>query len=75
MQLPFSESDFLDVFGAYNTAQWPAVLALWIASGFVFMRLLRGAKPDRGITLCFSHRLTQRRDILSGLRFEEARGY
>ena len=51
MQLPFSESEFLDVFGAYNTALWPAVFGLWIASGFVFVRLLGGTKLGRGLTL------------------------
>ena len=50
MQLPFSETEFLDVFAAYNTALWPAVLGLWVASAFVFVRVLQGTKPGRGVT-------------------------
>ena len=32
MQLPFSRTEFLDVFGAYNAAFWPVVVILWLAS-------------------------------------------
>jgi hypothetical protein len=38
MNLPFSEREFLDVFGAYNSALWPAVLALWIITAGVVVR-------------------------------------
>jgi Family of unknown function (DUF6064) len=30
MQLPFSHDQFLDVFGAYNRALWPAVILIWL---------------------------------------------
>jgi hypothetical protein len=40
--LPFSQTDFLDVFGAYNTAWWPVVLALWIATVAFSIALFRG---------------------------------
>lgn len=46
MQLPFSRSEFLDVFGAYNTALWPAAVALWLVSVALALYLLRA---DRGI--------------------------
>lgn len=32
MQLPFSPTEFYDVFGAYNAAAWPGALALWFIS-------------------------------------------
>ncbi len=32
MNLPFSHAQFLDVFGAYNTTLWGAVLVLWIVT-------------------------------------------
>jgi hypothetical protein len=32
MQLPFSEAQFLDVFGTYNSSFWPVVVVLWLAS-------------------------------------------
>ena len=32
MQLPFTETQFLDNFGAFNAALWPVLAALWVAS-------------------------------------------
>ncbi|MGD8726359.1 MAG: DUF6064 family protein [Gemmatimonadales bacterium] len=32
MQLPFSRTEFLDVFAAYNSALWPASATLWLGS-------------------------------------------
>ena len=32
MSLPFSEAQFLDVFGSYNRALWPAVITLWLVT-------------------------------------------
>jgi hypothetical protein len=32
MELPFSHDAFLDVFGAYNSALWPAAVLLWLAT-------------------------------------------
>src|SRR5687767_10223193 len=34
--MPFTASEFLDVFAAYNAALWPLVLALWVFSAAVF---------------------------------------
>jgi hypothetical protein len=45
MQLPFTRSEFLDVFGAYNTALWPVAVALWLVSLCVAIVLLRGSRP------------------------------
>lgn len=41
MALPFSHDQFLDVFGAYNRALWPAVAALWLATAIIVVQLLR----------------------------------
>lgn len=51
MQLPFSEREFLDVFVAYNTALWPAAVALWIVSLVVLLLVLRGQRIDRVVSL------------------------
>jgi hypothetical protein len=32
VQLPFTREEFFDLFAAYNTSLWPAVVALWVAS-------------------------------------------
>jgi hypothetical protein len=45
MHLPFTREQFFDVFAAYNTALWPAVLALWLASALVAVLLF--ARPHR----------------------------
>ena len=31
MQLPFTETQFLDNFGAFNAALWPVLAVLWVA--------------------------------------------
>ncbi|HJR41513.1 MAG TPA: DUF6064 family protein [Gemmatimonadaceae bacterium] len=41
MSLPFSHDQFLDVFGAYNTLLWPAVVLLWLATAAIVWRWLR----------------------------------
>jgi hypothetical protein len=41
MNLPFSEKEFLDVFGAYNRALWPVVIALWAMTAAVVAQWLR----------------------------------
>ena len=46
MQLPFTRSEFLDVFGAYNTALWPVALALWVVSLCFAILFIRGSKPS-----------------------------
>jgi hypothetical protein len=38
MQLPFSHDAFLDLFGAYNSTLWPAVVLLWLVSAGVAYR-------------------------------------
>ena len=56
MALPFSISDFLDAFGAFNTAWWPVVAALWLVTASVFVRLWRpGADGRLGLALLSVH--------------------
>jgi hypothetical protein len=51
MQLPFTREQFFDLFAAYNTALWPAVVALWIASAVVSVLRLSSRRPsDRWIS-------------------------
>lgn len=47
MRLPFSAAQFFQVFAAYNTALWPAALALWLASAAAVLALIRGRASDR----------------------------
>jgi hypothetical protein len=42
MRLPFTESEFLDLFAAYNAAVWPVVFALWVATCAFVIQLARG---------------------------------
>jgi len=42
VHLPFTESQFLEVFASYNSAVWPVVVALWIATGWFSVVLFRG---------------------------------
>jgi hypothetical protein len=42
MQLPFTETEFFDVLAAYNTALWPAALALWVVSLAAVLLFIRG---------------------------------
>ena len=51
MQLPFTETEFFDVLAAYNTALWPAALALWIVSMAAMLLFVRGGDRARRI-LC-----------------------
>ena len=41
MELPFSHDAFLDVFGAYNTLLWPAVVLLWAITAGLAARWFR----------------------------------
>jgi hypothetical protein len=51
MSLPFTRSEFLAVFGAYNGALWPAAVVLWIVSLGFGLLLVRGSKPpDRALS-------------------------
>jgi len=48
MRLPFTHEQFLDVFGAFNSAWWPAALVLWVLSALALYALARrraGARP------------------------------
>jgi hypothetical protein len=51
MELPFTREQFFDLFAAYNTAVWPALVVLWIASAAVSVLLLSSRRPpDRWIS-------------------------
>jgi len=47
MQLPFSRAEFFDVLAAYNSALWPIVVALWIASALACTSLWLRRSHDR----------------------------
>lgn len=49
MNLPFSHDAFLDVFGAYNSRLWPAVVLLWVATAGVGWRWFFGAGVSRRV--------------------------
>ena len=49
MRIPFTQQQFLDVFGAYNSTAWPVVIALWLATLALGVRLVRG--QERSVTL------------------------
>jgi len=42
MQLPFTEQQFLDLFGAYNARVWPVVVVLWGATLWYSACFVRG---------------------------------
>lgn len=42
MTLPFSEQQFFDVFGSYNSRLWPVVAVLWIATLWLAVQFVRG---------------------------------
>jgi hypothetical protein len=47
--VPFTEEQFLDLFGAYNAALWPVLLALWLATLGVTVPLVRGRPHTRAL--------------------------
>ena len=49
MQLPFSEAQFLDNFAAFNTALWPVLVVLWVASLVLTVQLLGGRPRSAAI--------------------------
>ena len=54
MELPFTRTAFFDVFGAYNSALWPAAVALWILTAAVVVFAARASKaPDRALSARF----------------------
>jgi hypothetical protein len=55
MPLPFTKEEFFDLFAAYNTALWPALVVLWMASAVVSVLLLSSRRPpDRWISACLA---------------------
>ena len=42
MRVPFTQQQFLDVFGAYNSTTWPVVIALWLVTLAFGVRFVRG---------------------------------
>lgn len=46
MELPFSHEAFLDVFGAYNSALWPAGAVLWLATAWLALNWIRRGHVD-----------------------------
>ena len=49
MRVPFTQQQFLDVFGAYNSTAWPVVIALWLVTLAFGVRFVRG--QARSVTL------------------------
>jgi hypothetical protein len=49
--LPFSEQQFLDVFGDYNSRMWPIVVLLWIATLGLGAQLVRGRVTSAALSL------------------------
>lgn len=47
MRLPFTHEQFLDVLAAFNTAWWPAALALWLLTAAVLAAHLAGRANGR----------------------------
>jgi hypothetical protein len=52
--LPFTETQFLDNFGAFNTAFWPVLAALWAATLVLGLQLLVGRPRSRALGLLLS---------------------
>jgi hypothetical protein len=46
MQLPFTEDQFFDLFAAYHSMLWPALVALWLASAVASALLLSSRRPQ-----------------------------
>ena len=52
MQLPFSHDQFLDLFGEYNRALWPALILLWSLTLIAVVRVFRrSTHADRLVTI------------------------
>jgi hypothetical protein len=45
VQLPFTRTDFFDVFAAYNAALWPAAPAPWLVSLGLVIAAVRASEP------------------------------
>jgi uncharacterized protein DUF6064 len=51
VQLPFTAEQFLDVFGAYNAALWPFIVALWLLTAWATIQLVRGRARGTVVSL------------------------
>lgn len=51
MRLPFTGTQFLDLFAAFNSAAWPVVVLLWAATLVAVVQLMRGRASSRGLAL------------------------
>ena len=49
--MPFTVTEFFDVFRAYNRALWPAVLLAWVVAVILVLRLIRGHRAAPGLRL------------------------
>lgn len=49
MSLPFTHKQFLDVFGAYNSALWPAAVGLWLLTAAAIILLATGRTASRSV--------------------------
>jgi hypothetical protein len=47
MSVPFSSAEFEEVFAAYNSTLWPAVVVLWLASAAAVVLLVARKRQDR----------------------------
>lgn len=54
MTLPFSEEQFFDVFGRYNTLVWPVVVLFWIGTLWFAVQLVRARSMSVGLSLLLS---------------------
>jgi hypothetical protein len=51
VQLPFTQADFLDVFGRYNALLWPGAVLLWVVSaGLVVAAFRARVAPHRALS-------------------------
>ena len=51
MTLPFSEQQFFDVFGRYNTRLWFVVVLLWIATVWFVVQWVRGRSTSLSLSM------------------------
>jgi hypothetical protein len=51
VSLPFTRDEFFDLFAAFNAEAWPVLIALWLASAVVSVRLFSARRPgDRVVS-------------------------
>jgi Family of unknown function (DUF6064) len=49
MHLPFTNAQFFDLFGAYNSTLWPAALVLWVLTLAAVVQIMRGRAGAVGL--------------------------